>query len=52
VTDRLTPDALRAHADAQRSVTWESAARQLLRWAADCLEAAERMTIERQNGKP
>jgi hypothetical protein len=48
---RLTPDRLRSHAEAERSPTWDGQARQLLLWAADLLEAAERaIEAERASG--
>lgn len=39
----LTGDVLRRHADAMRTVAWEGQARQLLRWAADLIDAAEQV---------
>jgi hypothetical protein len=39
--DKLTGDVLRQHADAPKTMAWESQARQLLRWAAELIDAAE-----------
>ena len=44
--DRLTPQALRTHADAPMSVAWASQARALLAWGADLLDAAENLQQE------
>lgn len=41
MTDRLTPEALRQHAKAPETAFWVSQARQLLKWAADLIEAAD-----------
>lgn len=45
----LTPEALRAMADAKPSPHWEGQARQTLHWAADVLEAAQAVIDERQH---
>lgn len=48
MTDSLTPQVLRAHAEAEDSWAWQSQARTLLKWAADTLEAAQAVIDERQ----
>lgn len=48
MSDVLTPEAIRAVADAPPSPFWEGNARQTLRWAADVLEAAQRVIDERR----
>lgn len=47
MTDRLTPEVLRSHANAPETAAWAGQARQLLRWAADTLEAAQVVIDER-----
>lgn len=45
--DRLTPQALRDHAAADRSTfAWSDQAAALLKWAADALEAADQIAAE------
>ncbi len=44
--DRLTPAKLRIFANSHRGVSWDTQARQLLLWAADCLDAAEQVINE------
>jgi hypothetical protein len=39
--DKLTGEVLRQHANAERSMAWESQARQLLHWAAELIDAAD-----------
>ena len=48
----LTPELLRAHAAKPETPFWIDEARQLLRWAADVIEAADRIVNEqsRKNG--
>lgn len=48
MADRLTPEALRAHATAPDSIGWQGQARQLLKWAADVIEAADALIEERR----
>lgn len=52
MTDRITPESLRSIAnDKDGSPFWESWARQALLWAADTLEAAEKVIDERIPGR-
>ena len=52
MSDKLTPEALRAVATAPRTPFWEGQARQALSWAADVLEAAETVIRERAADQP
>lgn len=48
MSDRLTPAALREHATAPSTPFWDGQSRQMLNWAADVLEAAQKVLDERQ----
>ena len=49
--DRLTGAALRAHSKA-KGPFWEGQARQMLAWAADLIDAADKMAVAPQPAPP
>lgn len=51
MADKLTPEVLREHAKAPETAAWAGQARQLLRWAADVLEAAKAVIDERSQDR-
>jgi hypothetical protein len=42
----LTPSMLREHAESPHTISWDDTARQLLKWAADLIEAADQVMEE------